>query len=107
MNKKLGSQLFNEADTYFGKEYGSCWLSQLEKYEVTEKIDSYADNYVNSIEDADKFLARISSIDLLELINILINRYDDNNLITDWIEDKIELVNEIVGYLLRDYLKLN
>ncbi|MFT9003073.1 MAG: hypothetical protein ABF991_00015 [Liquorilactobacillus hordei] len=107
MNKKLSLQLFEEADTYFSKEYGSYWLFQLENYEITEKIDSYADNYVNSIEEADNFLSEISSIDLLELINILINRYADNNLISDWISDKIELINEIVGYLLREELSLN
>ncbi|KRL08055.1 hypothetical protein [Liquorilactobacillus hordei] len=74
---------------------------------LSEKVDNFADSYTNTEEQAIEFLDNFKGSELNEILILLINRYNDNNLISDWIVDKIELTNEIVGYLVRDYYQLN
>lgn len=81
--------------------------SDMNQQYLSEKVDSFADSYATNEKQAIEFLDSFKGSELNELLILLINRYNDNNLISDWIVEKIELTNEIVGYLVRDYYQLN
>lgn len=69
-------------------------------FDLLDWLDQYADYYAETPIEADTFLCKIKGNTLLHLINSLAGSYNPS-LIMDWLQDEIELVNEIVGYILR------
>jgi len=69
-------------------------------FDLLDWVDTYADTYVETPIEADTFLCKIKGNTLLHLINSLANSYNPS-LVMDLVQDEIELVNEIVGYILR------
>ena len=68
-------------------------------------MDDFADAYTGNIADAMALLDGLDTCDVLDLIVAMNDCYEQPSLMLDWMEDKQELANEIVGYLLRTNIK--
>ena len=64
-------------------------------------VDDFTDNYISNTADAMELLDKLGTCNVLDLITSLNGFYEDSSLMLDWMEDKQELANEIIGNLLR------
>ena len=74
--------------------------------DLEESLEQYSNDKFSSLEDSIEFLSKFDTMTMLDLLTKLSNRYHDNNLVADWIENKIQLAQEISYYLLAEYFKV-
>ena len=105
---KVANDLSSEVyETYLAKDLAKDFKNEnIVVGDLEESLEQYSNDKFSSLEDSIKFLSKFDTMTMLNLLTKLSNRYHDNNLVADWIENKIQLAQEISYYLLAEYFKV-
>lgn len=106
--EKVTNDLASEVyETYLARDLVKDFKNQnIVVGDLEESLEQYSNDRFSSLEDSIKFLSKFDVMTMLDLLTKLSNRYQDNNLVADWIENKIQLAQEISYYLLAEYFKV-
>lgn len=102
--KDLASEVY---ETYLARDLVKDFKNEnIVVGDLEESLERYSNDKFSNLEDSVEFLSKFDTMTMLDLLTKLSNRYQDNNLVADWIENKIQLAQEISYYLLAEYFKV-
>lgn len=95
--KELTSKLTVEFKD-FAKDY------DLNEYSYEDISDEYAMDYFGDEYQACLFLNSLDTTDVIELIDDMTRFYENPITVMDWLCEPQELANEIIGFVIRNYV---
>ena len=95
--KELTSKLTVEFKE-FSKDYN------LNEYSYEDISDEYAMDYFGDEHQACLFLNSLDTTDVVEIIDDMTRFYENPITVMDWLCEPQELANEIIGFVIRNYV---
>ena len=96
--KELTSKLTIEFKD-FAKDY------DLNEYSYEDISDEYSMDYFGDESQAKSFLGSLNVLDFMQLQEEMSEFYEDPTLVSSWLlEDSQKLANEIIGFVVRNYV---
>lgn len=73
-------------------------------YPREDVADEFAMNYFGDVKVAIWFLNRLNVVEFMQIENGMTKFYDDPTVVLSWLDDPQEMANEVVGFVVRNYV---
>ena len=94
--KELAMELKSEFED-FAEGYGS-------DYPREDVADEFAMDYFCDVKSAISFLNELNVFEFMQIESDMTKFYDDPTVVLSWLYDPQEMANEVVGFVIRNYV---
>ena len=66
--------------------------------------DEFAMDYFGNVKEAISFLNGLNVVEFMQIESGMAEFYDDPTVVLSWLDDPQEMANEVVGFVVRNYV---